>query len=240
MAGKQKEPSLKKIITEINDIGKKLSYSSIYLIDMDNNELISSSVKDTTETFNITVASLDEKYSKYLPYFRNAVDGSKLNRILNGTAVVVEVIDDTTISIKSKVKVKDEKEEMEWRSDEFCKHDIQYDINKKVSKIQRALKKIKNPDFYSNYEYNLDKLREQNKFLINISEKLNVSSLKITNKMMKTLNKGTIHIASHVTYPFNVVDDVNLHRIHIIETIEPQGIIRSYYPFVDRQHKYNS
>lgn len=228
-----KAPSLKKMLTEINDIGKKLSYSGIYTINMDRNELISSAQPDTNETFHVTIATLDEKYNEYLPYLRNAVDGILLSRVLKGTGVTIDVINDTTVSIKSMVKVKDTKVETFWTSNDFNQFKAVYNINKRLSKAQRAMRGMQNSDFHSEYTYNMNELRDNRKFLMDLSKILNVGVLRITNKMIHTLNASTILVKSSVTKPIiNTVDQIK--RMHIIETIEPQGIIRSYYPFIDK------
>ena len=88
MAKQNGNSNIKKVLTEINDIGKKLSNSGFYLVNIETNELISSSIKDTAETFQVSTATLDEKYSDYLPYLRNAVDGTLLSRVLKGTVLI--------------------------------------------------------------------------------------------------------------------------------------------------------
>jgi hypothetical protein len=223
------------MLTDINDIGKRLSNTGFYLVNIETNELISSSIKDTAETFQVSTAVLDEKYSEYLPYLRYAVDGTMLSRILKGTGVNIEVKNETTIEITSKVKVKDEKVDTKWTSSDFNRPDIQYDINKKLGKIRRAMKKLKDTEYYSSYEYDPVELKEKNKFIMNISKLLKVTNLKLSNKVLKTLNKDTLRVMSHVTKPIiNTTDQIK--RFHIIETFEKQGVIRSYYPFIDKQH----
>lgn len=229
---KNKTNPLKKPLTEINEIGKKLNKDGVYLIEYDTCELISSSIKDNDETYNITIVTLDEKYKEYLPYLGFAVDGKYLNRVLKGTGVEISN-EDYKVYIESMVKIKDEKVKFDWESNQFTKNNIRFEILKNMNKLQRVMKSVQNTDYHSSYNYDVNTLIEEKKFIHDVSEYLNTAVLKVTNKMMKTLNKSTISVTSHVTNPIINKED-QIKRMHIIETVEPQGIVRSYYPFIDK------
>lgn len=227
-----KASPIKKILTAINDIGKNLSKSGIYLIEYDECKLYSSSIKFNSETYNVSSVTLNEEYKEYLPLLGYAVDGKYLSRVLKGTGVEIEV-NDYKITINSKVKVKDEKIDMVWETNCFDQHSIRSEMLKNVDKIERVLKTIKGKEHKSSYEYDVQQLKNDGKFIYNISNELDVALLKLTNKMINTLNKDTISVKSIVTAPV-INTDHQIKRLHIVESVEKIGTVRSYYPFIDR------
>lgn len=230
----KKALSIKSIYKTINDYGKNLSSSSIYLIE--DNKLLSSSLKEKNETFHITQCILDDDYKEYLNYLGITVDGSSLGPVIGGTGFEGS-IDEGFLkcsSYKSKGKNKD-KEEIKWEVNYTCNSKERYEILKNISKLDRIYgldKKYQN-DYYSMYEYDIEKLLNDKKFIIDISEKLSVKSLKITNKMIKILNKDTEYIRSYISYPILGNEDNTLKRLHIIESKQKHALIISYYVFID-------
>ena len=237
---KNKEPNLKKIYKEINDIGKKLSHSSIYLIEGEECTLLSSSLKELNETFHITKAILNEEYKEYLFNLALTVKGSELGPVLGGTGVSVSVKNNlmSAIGFKTNSKTK-EKTQLGWIADYKCCPKERYEILKNIGKLENIfnISDLNYRDnYYSKHEYDVEELIALNKFVLDIHEELQLNSLKITNKMIKTLNKKTKKVTSYVTNPIQLkklTHNIN-QRLHIIETEEESGIIVSYYPFIDR------
>lgn len=232
MAARNTSP-LKKPLVAINELGKKLTKSSIYLIEYDECKLISSSIKDNGETFNVTVCDLNKEYQEYLPYLGYAVNGKELGRVLKGTGVEIEN-DGYKLTVSSKIKVKDEKVDAQWNTNEsFNDNDKRFEILKNYNKLERVMRPIRRESYYSSFEYNLNEILENNQFIKDISDELNVSILKITNRMIKFVDKSTESLTSYVTAPIINTND-QIKRMHIIESKSSVGIVRSYYPFIDK------
>ena len=235
---KDKKPNFKKIFKEINDIGKKLSHSKIYVVEGEDDKLISSSLKDLSETFHVTKAVINEEYREYLYSLGITVNGAALGSVLGGTGVDIN-LDNSSLHVtgyKTNAKTKI-KTMVEWETDYTFGAKQRYEIMKNINKVDKLIcidKDKYRKNYYSKYEYDVDELLQMNKFILDVKNKLDVKSLKITNKMIKTLNKNTKSVTSFITEPIGNSMDGLIKRFHIIETIEPQGIITSYYPFIDK------
>ena len=234
---KEKKLNLKKIYKEINDIGKKLSHSKIYLVEGNDCELISTSLKELPETFHVTKAIINEEYQEYLYSLGITVDGASLGSVLGGTGVEIDQ-EKNSLSVHgyktdSKTKTKILKE---WETDYTFGGKQRYEMMKKINKVDNiyGFDTDYHENYYSKYEYDVEELINMNKFVLDVSDKLNIDLLKITNKMIKTLNKNTLSVTSYISEPLNLGDPTIAKRFHIIETKENIGTIISYYPFLDK------
>ena len=237
---KEKKINLKKIFTDINEIGKNLSSSGNYIIDFNKNLLIATYVKNYSMTYNVAFASLDAEYTEYLPYLGNCVNGVELARALKGTGVNVELFDDYTMKVESEVKVKDVKEQYKWTTgqniDEIWRYHTLANFDKYERKINK-MKKIYKKDetlIHSEYDLDLDNMDYKSKFVMDLRHELNVAMMRITNKTLKNYGKDTTRIHLMATKYLDPDKTINKERLLFIDIENPYSVTHIIHGFADR------
>ena len=237
---KEKKINLKKIYTEINEIGKNLSPTGNYIIDFNKNILLATYVKNYSTTYNVAFATLDDKYIEYLPYLGNCVNGVELARTLKGTGATVELFDDYTMKVESEIKVKNEKEHHEWKTgqniDEVWRYHVLANFDKYERKINSMKKRYKKDEslIHSEYDLDLDNMDYKSKFVMDLRKELNVAMMRITNKILKNYGKDTIRIHLTTTKYINPEKTVNKERLLFIDIENPYSVTHIVHGFADR------
>lgn len=237
---KEKKINLKKIFTDINEIGKNLSSSGNYIIDFNKNLLIATYVKNYCTTYNVAFASLDEDYHQYLPYLGNCVNGIELARVLKGTGVIVELRDNYTLKVESEVKVKDTKEHREWYTNQNVDEKWRYHTLTNYDKYERKIKKMKKlyskeeSLVYSECDLELDEMNYRSKFVLDLRKQLNVAMMRITNKTLKNFGKDTGRINLIATKYINPDKEINKERLLFIDIFNPYSVTHIIHGFTDR------
>lgn len=230
-----KKISDKKILKEINNLGKSLSSNNLYVIH--DNMIISSGVDKNKETLGIHFvnfignnASIYEDYSHRIKNIDGCNNGSELSKVINGTGFVAEYKDDETI-LSSNVSIsgKKEKQPIDWSNMEISNIDNK---NKIINDYFKYLINYNRSEVYSSYQFNNDEIEEllnKKKFILDMSDKLNVKLLLLTNKTIKNLNKNTKSLVIEIR---EIKDIIGIKLCHIL-VANDNSETHSLYAFLD-------
>ena len=227
----------KKDIKYVNDMGKNLAHNKYYNI-CDNYMYSLDDDENETQSLSITTFTKEE-HIEILKYMdAPGIDGGELGRVIAGTGLVIDYKTETlnesiSLSLKSKVLVQKVKTDMEYNTG------IDNDIRKSMVNIHgynryfEHINKIKDSYSYELVKKEIEELLDKKKFIIDVSDKLGVKLLKISNKMMKNFNKTTKSVTFKISDNYIIETPTTNVRLLCIEISDGISTTKSYYSFLD-------